>query len=226
MQKNTKKKLFVVAVAVCLIAILSFSTLAWFSDSESVKNDFIVSSDDDETPDDIFSVDVFEWIDGEDPDEPEKVEEGGHEFENVVPGDKLHKEPVVKNTGRYNQWVRLTLTFSDYDAWTALMDGNTEGGPVNLLTKSGDWNKWVLDSATHDEDGYVYVYYLNTVLEPGVEVGTFTYVNIPGSLDQEDMFNIESLSLDVKAEAVQVENVGAENAKEAFETVEADHPIR
>lgn len=225
MQKNAKKKLFVVAVAVCLIAILSFTTLAWFSDSESIKNDFIVSSED-ENPDDIFSIDVFEWVEGEDPDEPIKVDEGGHEFEDVVPGDELHKEPIVKNTGRYDQWVRLTLTFSDLDAWYAIQDGNTAEGPIKMLTKSADWDLWTLGDFSYDENGYVYVYYLNIVLEPNEEVGTFTHVNIPGGLDQEDMFNIKSLSLDVKAEAVQVENIDADNAKDAFALVEADHPIR
>lgn len=227
--KNAKKKLFVVAVAVCLIAILSFTTLAWFSDSESVTNNFIVSSDDDESPDDIFSVDIFEIVeddDDDDTDDSQRVEEDGYTFEDVMPGDELRKEPIVKNTGRYDQWVRLTITFSDLDAWYAIQDGNTAEGPIKLLTKSADWDQWTLGEFSYDENGYVYVYYLNTVLEPGEEVGTFTHVNIPGGLDQEDMFGIKTLSLDVKAEAVQVENIDADNAKDAFALVEADHPVR
>lgn len=39
-----KKKLLAVALAVCLIAILSFSTLAWFTDTEEMKNTFTVGS--------------------------------------------------------------------------------------------------------------------------------------------------------------------------------------
>lgn len=39
-----KKKLLAVALAVCLIAILSFTTLAWFTDSDSATNTFTVGS--------------------------------------------------------------------------------------------------------------------------------------------------------------------------------------
>ena len=42
--KNSKKKLFTVALAICLIAILSFTTLAWFTDSEEITNTFTVGS--------------------------------------------------------------------------------------------------------------------------------------------------------------------------------------
>ena len=60
---NNKKKVFVVAVAVCLIAILSLSSLAWFSDADEVTNKFMVATSDDPTdPDDIFFVDSTGWI--------------------------------------------------------------------------------------------------------------------------------------------------------------------
>lgn len=39
-----KKKILIASLAVCLIAILSFSTLAWFSSTDSVKNTFTVGS--------------------------------------------------------------------------------------------------------------------------------------------------------------------------------------
>ena len=48
-----KKKLLSLALAVIMIAILSFGTLAWFSDSDDVTNNFyIASSDDPSDPDD------------------------------------------------------------------------------------------------------------------------------------------------------------------------------
>ena len=54
-----KKKIVTVALAVCLIAILSMSTLAWFNASDSVDNDFMFDdSDNDGTPN--FEVDLFE----------------------------------------------------------------------------------------------------------------------------------------------------------------------
>ena len=57
----TKKKLFTLAIAVCMIAILSFSSLAWFSDDDTVTNKFQLATST-EDKDDIFSVDVLEGI--------------------------------------------------------------------------------------------------------------------------------------------------------------------
>ena len=50
-------------------------------------------------------------------------------------------------------------------------------------------------------------------------------MNIPTNLTQQDMFAIKSLDLTVKAEAVQVDNLGVNTAKEAFALVEADQAI-
>ena len=62
--KLTKKKVFVSALAVCLVVILSFGTLAWFTDTDSVKNDFYMATSN-QDPDAIFSVDVWEYVDGD-----------------------------------------------------------------------------------------------------------------------------------------------------------------
>lgn len=59
---NNKKKVFVAALAVCLVAILSFSTLAWFNDSDSVTNNFYVGGDGTDA-DKIFNLDVYEQVD-------------------------------------------------------------------------------------------------------------------------------------------------------------------
>ena len=41
--KLSKKKVFALALAVCLIATLSFGSLAWFTDNDSVTNEFKVA---------------------------------------------------------------------------------------------------------------------------------------------------------------------------------------
>ena len=56
--KLNKKKVLVLALAVCLIATLSIGTLAWFSAEDEIKNDFLFATDDEGKPD--FSVDVTE----------------------------------------------------------------------------------------------------------------------------------------------------------------------
>ena len=58
--KLSKTKVVALALAVCLIAILSMGSLAWFTDDDSVTNDFLIAGSEDQNPDDVFSVDVWE----------------------------------------------------------------------------------------------------------------------------------------------------------------------
>lgn len=211
-----KKKLLSLALVVIMVAILSFSTLAWFNDSDSVTNQFYVASSEDESPDDIFSVDIFEEVDTDGDGDPDKVEDEGLEFEDVVPGQTLPKAPVVENTGKYDQWVKLTITFSSTKAWNALVDG-TVTGPIDLLTKAEDFDaNWKGVSFEVVDDTYVYTYYLKNPLKSGESVDVFTAVNIPTTLEQSDFFGIkdEEIKLDIKAEAIQLE-LGA-TVEEAF----------
>ena len=211
----SKKKLFSVAVIVIMVAILSFSTLAWFNDSDSVTNQFYVADSDDTSPDDIFSVDVYEKV-PVDPAHPDGKEDAGLEFENVVPGQVLPKAPVVENTGKYDQWVKLTITFKSTKAWNVLVDG-TVAGPIDLLTLAPDFhNNWKGVSFDVVGDTYVYTYYLKEPLKAGESVDVFTAVNIPTTLEQSDFFAIkdEVITLDIKAEAIQLEL--GETVDEAF----------
>ena len=211
-----KKKLLSLSLVVIMIAILSFSTLAWFNDSDSVTNEFYVADSTDTSPDDIFSVDVYEEVDTNGDGIPDVKEDAGLKFENVVPGQVLPKAPVVENTGRYAQWVKLTITFSSTDAWNVLVDG-TVAGPIDLLTLAADFDtNWVGVSFEVVGDTYVYTYYLKNALQPGETVDVFTEVNIPTTLDQTDFFGIkdEEITLDIKAEAIQIEL--GDTVEEAF----------
>lgn len=212
----SKKKLLSLSLVVILIAILSFSTLAWFNDSKSVTNEFYVADSDDTSPDDIFSVDVYEEVDTDGDGNPDAEDHDGLEFKDVVPGQTLPKAPVVENTGKYDQWIKLTISFSTIDAWHTLVDG-TVAGPIDLLTLAPDFNaNWKGVSYATEGDAYVYTYYLKSPLASGDTVDVFTAVNIPTTLEQSDFFAIkdEVIKLDVKAEAIQLE-LGA-TVEEAF----------
>ena len=104
-----KKKLFVAALAICLVAILSMGTLAWFTAQDDVTNKFYIASSDDTDPDDIFSIDVKENTPAGDDDQD------GYEYKDVLPNDVLKKEVIVENTGYYDQYVRVTVTVSVAD---------------------------------------------------------------------------------------------------------------
>ena len=116
--KISKRKVLVVALAVCLVAILSVGTLAWFADDDSVTNKFMVTNSEDE-PDKIFSVDLYETEVDEngDPVVPAKKTDIGNTYDDIAPGDVLTKDPTVENTGLYDQWIRLNVTVSNVKNW-------------------------------------------------------------------------------------------------------------
>ena len=108
--KMTKKKVFVAALAICLIAIISMGTLAWFNATDDITNNFKVATDENDT-DPTFSVKVSETdLDGNET-------EDGVTYYNVVPGDVINKDPKITNTGDYTQWIRVSVTMTKADYW-------------------------------------------------------------------------------------------------------------
>ena len=222
-----KKKAMALSLALCMLAILSFSTLAWFNDSNSVTNKFYVISSEDapEDADDLFSIDVWEHDDKNGDGVVDSIEkmDNGQEFNNILPGVSIDKVPYVENTGSYySQWVRLTITFPNKAVWNVLKGEKEE--PLQLLTVGSDWGKWQVGEKTINDAGYVYTYYLAEPLAPGEKVGSFTAVTFDSSLTQHELARIQNegaqlpIEIEVKAEAVQLEL--GNTAKEAFAAIE------
>ena len=225
-----KKRVFVAALAVCLIAILSMGTLAWFSAQDSVKNEFFVAASDDLDKDDIFSVDVMERVDTDEDGvyDATLTSPEGFDYKDVLPGDKLLKEPFVRNTGYYDQYIRVTLTISDATAWINALGVDFAIEDVFEGYRAADWSN-ISKTIEGETDTITYVLYYTGILDGADtandgsnttnQVTLFTHVNIPESLNQEQAAAFKGdFSIDIKAEAVQTENVGA-NAYEAFQTV-------
>lgn len=236
--KNTKKKVFVVALVVCLLATISMGTLAWFSAQDSVENKFYVADSTDTTPEDIFSIDVYENYDS-DEDGVDEEYQSGITYTDILPGDKLQKEAYVKNTGYYDQYVRVTVTISDAQAWVDALGANFD---VTSVFEGFDATMWThvwnnMNGATTVPQDIVYVLYYNGILDGSdtendttsgtiSDITVFTGINIPTALDQADVAAFGgNFTIDVKAEAVQTENVvpagtaAADAAWAAFQTV-------
>ena len=223
--KLTKKKVFVIALAICLIATLSFSTLAWFNAQDEVKNQFFVADSDDTTADDIFSVDVWEPA-GEDENGDVIKEQTGLTFRNVVPGAVYKKEPTIENTGYYDQWIRVIVTVTDRTAWTEVLGQDYDLSNIFVGHDETKWTRYTAPSAGSN-DTLVYVYYYNEILQgdhgvdgAGESVVLFTDVQLPGELTQDDMVKLAGgFELTIKAEAIQSDAIEADNAKAAFESI-------
>lgn len=239
---RTKKKLFAAALAVCLVSILSFSTLAWFNASESVTNRFMVATtgsgtEDPNKPEDkIFSLDLWEVVD----DQGNKVsyrQDGltGWDYKDVLPGVKYIKQPTVENTGSYDQYVRVIVTVSDYNMFKSVLG---EGYDLATVFGGHDASKWTRDAIVPNigADTVTYVYYLKEALPFAAKdtskdddhmVSLFTDVTLPGVLTQKHMADMGGqFEIKIQADAIQTTGIkvpatglDAANAKEAFEAI-------
>lgn len=211
-----KKKLFSVAVIMIMIAILSFSTLAWFTDSDGVTNEFMVAGSGEGDPEDVFSLDVWEKTPESD------KEQVGYHYEDILPGDVLKKDVYVENTGSYDQYIRVIVVVSDAQQWGEIL--GVDAGEVPALSQivAGlNYDKWTPNGANYDPQNntYWYVLYGTNILEPAQTTSVFTDVKIPASMTQEQAAAFEGgFIIDIFAQAVQTRNVGA-SCYEAFQTV-------
>lgn len=216
----TKRKIFVSALAICLIAIISMGTLAWYSDSDSATNTFKFADSTDD-PDELFSVNVYEQKDGQTYDDPT-----GITYDDVVPGATYEKDAFVENTGKYDQYIRVTVTLSDLQAWMGALDITTPTAFDTYEIKDNfpgfDETIWEKIEKKVDvgNDTLTYVLYLKDVLTPGTSINLFDEVVLPGAtMDQTDAVAFGGdFTIDIKAEAVQTEFVG-DTCYAAFQTV-------
>lgn len=226
----SKRKILLAALAICLVAILSMGSLAWFNSTDQVTNTFkFDDTDNDGTPD--FKVEVFETGEGVN---------GGKEYLHIAPNAVLEKDPTVKNTGDYDMYARLVVTLSDADAWMDAAEkyaltaaGKEETVLEAMVTIHSNWVRFddpVYNSAA---DTITYVYYYADIIDTDVADVTeplFETVTIPYQLQAEDMtFGDDTFTINVKADAVQSDNIpvdtisGSENdAYKAFDFVEWD----
>ena len=209
----TKKRVFVVALAVCMLAILSVGSLAWFNDSDSVTNDFFVGDSTNPTNKE-FSVAVSETT--------------GNTYYDALPGAPIAKDPKVINTGDYTQWIRVKVTLNNAEKWAAgsdtleftkLFAGSTYG----LVTDANATEAWLLESETAAVDATAdtatWYLYLSSELNPGEDGTVFTSVKVPENFTQQEMAAFgNTFSITVVAEALQYEHTG-DTAVEAFRNV-------
>lgn len=207
-----KRKALIVAVVVCLAAILAFGTLAVFTGNDEVTNKFMIAQYDPDnpvTPDELFSVNVFET------DKDGSKTEEGLVYDGIQPGDKLHKDPTVENTGRYDQYVRVHVTVSNAANWKAACK-NHEITDLTTIFGGFDSSKWVRVSApVEGNDTITYTYYYTGVLAPKETVTLFNQVTIPMALNNAEMASLEYFTISISADAIQAANTG-DNAVDAF----------
>ncbi len=206
-----KKKILLSAVAICVVAILSVGSLAWFTDSDFVTNNFHVADSETTDPDDVFGIDVWENYNS-DGDETPEIYDKGINYEDILPGDDLEKVAYLENTGVHPQYVRALVTVSGGDIFIDSMADVTD---YSELLKGVDTAKWsyagveYVYNPTTGVDELQYMFYYNAPLAAGETVMLFDEVEIPFAmtLDQAMSFADNMFTIDVLAQVIQSENL-------------------
>lgn len=211
-----KRRILVISLAVCLVAILAFTSIAVFTDSKQITNVFKAVSDpgpDPVQPEDIFGIELYETDltknDG-------SVTHSGNVYEEILPAQELVKDPTVRNTGIHPQYVRLFVTVDHAAVWQDVCGTH---GITDLSTIFGGFNTdWERKDIISDaeNDTLTYVYYLKTALEPKATSTLFTSVTIPADLTVADMVALSQFKLEISAQAIQSEHIDCDNAVDAF----------
>ncbi|MBQ8742111.1 MAG: hypothetical protein IJZ03_01930 [Clostridia bacterium] len=202
---STKKKIVVVAVALCLVAILSMGTLAWFTASDSVTNEFYVG-DSNTDPDDVFGIDVWETVDGVDYGKDTADDEGAI-YEDILPGQRFSKAPYLTNTGIHPQFVRAIVTVTEARILREAMEG-AWGDADKFLPGTAD--TWTLTDILYTvDDELVYIYYYNTELAAGATTEElFKEVVIPTGLTLEQAQEMRDFEVSILGQVIQSEHLG------------------
>lgn len=227
-----KRRTFALALALCLLLIIGFGTLAYFQSSKSLTNYFavagIVDPDDPDatidpnatiSPDALFSLKLDE-DDNTSADDTVRTETG-NTYTNIMPGDTLKKDPTVYNTGKYDAWVRVKVTVTDAADWTAVCEKHG----ITDLTKlfngyvASDWVRYSAEDVRTNNE-ITYTYYLREKLAEGESATLFKSVTIPATFDVQDMAKLATFQLKITGESIQAVNTG-DTAKEAFQKWEA-----
>ena len=201
------RRFLILALAVCLVAVLSFGTLAWFTDDDSATNNFYIA-DSNDTADDVFSVDVKEDVQQDGKTAENGVD--GYDFTDLLPGEKVKKAPYVMNTTSaargHNQYIRVTVTVTKAGKIAEITGKND----ISTMVEGFNFTNLVEDSRTYDQatDTMTYVYYVNKIVAAQEKVELFTHIQLPGEeITREEAAEIDGFSMNIKAEAVQTEYV-------------------
>lgn len=215
-----KKRTFTVALLICLVAIIGFSSLAYFQSSKNVTNYFAVAGIEDPTdptetidPDDLFSIKLDETDITKD---DNSRTESGNIYEGILPGDTLTKDPTVTNTGKYEAWVRVKVTVTDAADWQKVCAKHNITDLATIFNgyEADKWDREIAEDKA-ENDTITYTYYYKAKLAPGEKAVLFESVTIPAVFDIQDMSALSTFQLQITGEAIQAANTG-DTAQEAF----------
>jgi len=141
------------------------------------------------------NIELKEWADAEKTKPFEKVD-------GVMPGETVTKIVEVANIGTGDAWVRMKVTKEIQGPLNSAKEAD------ELLTLVNIGDQWEL------QDGYYY--YKEPLKAKATSQPLFEAVKLETSMN--DRFQSSTVKIDVTAEAIQSDNMGAQSAVDAFKS--------
>ena len=203
---NSKKKVFALALATCVIVLsIASSSIAYFTDTAKITNTFTSGNVTIELSEAKVKVganghlvqDGTERITGT----ASGVENNTFAVSALFPGQQIYKDPTIKNTGKNSAYLGAVITVTTNTGFgTLYADKDNIKTLFTNLAPSGA--NVTVKSVTN---GYaIYVVYADPYAKDS-EVVIFDGVQIPTTWKNEDMTNVEGFKIVVEAYAVQVD---------------------
>lgn len=190
-----KKKIIGLCLAVGLMVGVVGGSLAWFTDTDTLTNNFATQGNE---SDDNKGIKIDEDFESE-------------LAQQALPGTKVNKDVRVENKASYPQLIRVNFEKKWKDGGD-LKPEFIELGFQNLTT-TGEEGKWI-----EGTDGY---YYFNKVVESnGVTADLLDYVKLSKNIDS--TYKNKNYDVIVNAESIQASNGAVSDAwKKAPEAIKA-----
>jgi predicted ribosomally synthesized peptide with SipW-like signal peptide len=214
-----KRRLFVSALALALVAVLSAgATLAYFSAKSEVKTNTFTFGDVKialaETDWDGHDYDGNPLNGGADSDDDStKGTVLGKELaKSIMSGVKIPKNPTVKNTSTTNSaWIFMLVTFNKTTALgdaAEKKDGGSVWGTKDSIIDINSETAWKVIGETTDDNTTKILLGYNTVVPAGDDTSpAFTRIYFYEEMESEDFENLEGFQIEIAAYAVQANNI-------------------
>lgn len=191
-----KRKLIALVTSLSLVAVVGIgATLAYFTDNASAQNVVTMGHVDISlTENEVTKDENGDYI----VDDTKPVTEEGLEFEGVLPGDTIPKNPTINLLeGSVDAYVRIKMDITAA-AESTITQADLDVLETNLRAQILEDANWYYNAA----DGY---YYYTPVLSAEESAVLFETVTIPGEEWKNNTAD-QSFTIALQAEAIQADN--------------------
>lgn len=165
-----------------------------------------------------------------------------HDYGTVFPGQIIHKDPTIKNTGSQSAWIAAKVTITDgagdihrimgFDGYdgidiTMILDGGLLEEKIHVGSWNGHENVWYNDDFAmiqvpdRAEDKYDFYFFVQSALVSDESFTVFDTLTIPGYLSNQQLQELTDFKMTVRAFAVQTN--GLENCYKAMKMAFPDY---